>query len=463
MITFSVIQKSQLEGVQRIDPEYYQPEYLRLAKKIRSLRNKSLKQIAIIRSGTTPTDRDDELTEGVVLLKTTDIRNNILSCDDHYYHITSKIAERMSKTKLNTNDVLVNIVGATLEVIGRVSFVPNNFPKSNITQAMALLRIKNSDYLSEFIFSFLMSKYGQFQISRLARPTGQFNLNLEELGQILIPQMFMHRQKNITEIIKRVFELQEESNESYQQAENLLLEELGLKDFQVEEELNFVVNLSDIKNANRVDAEYFQPKYEKLVSKIKDISNNLITIFSIRRGDFISPDYYVEKAKRGYIRIKELPLKGDINLDSIIYIDDNFLGQNLETIQEGDFVFAGIGATLGKTARVPQELGSSFYSNNTARFRVKKEWRDKVDTYYLQLVFQSFVCQLQFEQRQAQTAQAKISDEELKAVLIPILSKPTQEKIAELVRKSHEARKKSKELLEEAKRKVEEMIEKGGE
>ena len=34
-------------------------------------------------------------------------------------------------------------------------------------------------------------------------------------------------------------------------------------------------------------------------------------------------------------------------------------------------------------------------------------------------------------------------------------------KIADLVSKSHEARKKSKELLEEAKRKVEEMIEKG--
>lgn len=36
-----------------------------------------------------------------------------------------------------------------------------------------------------------------------------------------------------------------------------------------------------------------------------------------------------------------------------------------------------------------------------------------------------------------------------------------QQKIADLVVKSHEARKKSKELLEEAKRKVEEMIESG--
>jgi len=44
-------------------------------------------------------------------------------------------------------------------------------------------------------------------------------------------------------------------------------------------------------------------------------------------------------------------------------------------------------------------------------------------------------------------------------LIIPVLSKITQQKIVELVRKSHEAREKSKELLEEAKRKVEEMIE----
>ena len=50
----------------------------------------------------------------------------------------------------------------------------------------------------------------------------------------------------------------------------------------------------------------------------------------------------------------------------------------------------------------------------------------------------------------------------IKDILIPILPKPTQQKIANLVRQSHGARKKAKELLEEAKRKVEEMVEKGG-
>lgn len=49
--------------------------------------------------------------------------------------------------------------------------------------------------------------------------------------------------------------------------------------------------------------------------------------------------------------------------------------------------------------------------------------------------------------------------EQVKSVLIPILSKPTQQKIADLVQKSHNARKKAKQLLAQAKSKVENLIE----
>jgi len=45
--------------------------------------------------------------------------------------------------------------------------------------------------------------------------------------------------------------------------------------------------------------------------------------------------------------------------------------------------------------------------------------------------------------------------------LIPILPKSIQQKISALVRRSHESRKKAKELLGEAKRNVEELIEEG--
>ena len=50
--------------------------------------------------------------------------------------------------------------------------------------------------------------------------------------------------------------------------------------------------------------------------------------------------------------------------------------------------------------------------------------------------------------------------EQVKRLKIPILPLSTQQKIADLVQKSHEARKKAKELLEVAKRAVEIAIEK---
>ena len=49
--------------------------------------------------------------------------------------------------------------------------------------------------------------------------------------------------------------------------------------------------------------------------------------------------------------------------------------------------------------------------------------------------------------------------EQIKNLQIPILPPETQQKIASIVRQSYETRRKAKELLEKAKRKVEEAIE----
>ncbi|PIV38646.1 MAG: restriction endonuclease subunit S, partial [Candidatus Portnoybacteria bacterium CG02_land_8_20_14_3_00_45_8] len=49
--------------------------------------------------------------------------------------------------------------------------------------------------------------------------------------------------------------------------------------------------------------------------------------------------------------------------------------------------------------------------------------------------------------------------EQVKNILIPILPKLIQQKISGLIRRSHESRKKAKELLEEAKTRVEKLIE----
>lgn len=160
----------------RIDGNYFQKQFINS-----SLRRDVVKigEVAIVKSGTTPMDRDDSLTEGVVLLKTTDIRGSVLSGTNtnDLYHISREIADRMQQTQLKPNDVLINIVGATTDVVGRVALVPNDFPEANITQAMALVRLVDKAINPSFLFAFLNGKYGQEQVKRIARPTGQYNLN----------------------------------------------------------------------------------------------------------------------------------------------------------------------------------------------------------------------------------------------------------------------------------------------
>lgn len=69
---------------------------------------------------------------------------------------------------------------------------------------------------------------------------------------------------------------------------------------------------------------------------------------------------------------------------------------------------------------------------------------------------------MQLKQQTAGTILTAVPKETIKNILLPILPKSTQQKIADLVRQSHETHKKAKQLLEEAKRKVENLIEKGG-
>ncbi|MFH1582959.1 MAG: restriction endonuclease subunit S, partial [Candidatus Falkowbacteria bacterium] len=82
-----------------------------------------------------------------------------------------------------------------------------------------------------------------------------------------------------------------------------------------------------------------------------------------------------------------------------------------------------------------------------------------IDAEYLTLCLNSIIGKMQAERDSGGSVIAHWKPEQIKNIIIPILPKKIQQKISDLVLQSHEARKKAKELLEEAKLKVEEMIE----
>lgn len=96
---------------------------------------------------------------------------------DDVAHISEKINSKMKKSEVKSNDVLLNITGAS---IGRVSIVPKNFPKANINQHISLIRT-NDELLPSFLKNFIESEIGQKAIFRDQAGQTREALNMSQI------------------------------------------------------------------------------------------------------------------------------------------------------------------------------------------------------------------------------------------------------------------------------------------
>ncbi|OGK38316.1 hypothetical protein A3F03_01970 [Candidatus Roizmanbacteria bacterium RIFCSPHIGHO2_12_FULL_41_11] len=457
MLNFSIIQKSQLEGAKRIDAEYYQPEYLELDNKLEEF-GKNLKTLGelldkgnSLTGGATPLGAEYPLS-GIKFLRVQNIMPGYFDLSDVVF-IDEKIHNvQLKRSRLADGDVLLTITGVSY---GKSVVYKKDFGEANINQHSVRIHLKN-EIIPEYISAFFNSKYGRFQSDKKITGNSRPALAYEEIKSYKIPFLSLIKQLAVKGFYDRSLMKVEESNSLYKQAENLLLEKLGLADYKPKDELSFVVNFSDIKIANRMDSEYFQPKYEKLMSKLKTKSSKLLKeLISMKKGFEPGSDVYQEEGKL-FIRVSSVTKQELIDKDQKYLKDDLYqkLKKDFEP-QIGEILLTK-DANPG-IAYVIKEPVEGIISGGILRLKLK----ENIDAEYLALCINSLIGKMQAERDAGGSIISHWRPEQMKELLIPILPKTAQEKIAELVRKFHEARKKSKELLEEAKRKVEEMIEKG--
>ncbi|MDD2666649.1 MAG: restriction endonuclease subunit S [Methanocellales archaeon] len=458
MAIASVVKLSELELQNRIDPEFYSPEYMDIMDNLRQLECLRIGKCCFVTSGSTPPERDPDLKNGIILLKTVNIREGYIDINsEEPFFIDENLDEKLKSSRLQPNDVLINIVGATHDVIGRVALVPEDFPRANITQAMSLIRLRTPDFLPEYIFAFLYSKYGRKQVCRIARPTAQYNLNHEETKSIIVPKISKKFQNEIRNIWEKFYDFYRKSINIYTQAENLLLEELGLKDFKPKYELSYTANLSRSIGVHRVDAEYFQPAYDEienhLIKKYDTVLIKRIKFIEVTTGQY-TENYVLKNEGKPYIRGTDIK-NGTIDTNNLVYIAPEDQLEDKKA-KEGDVVVTRVG-TIGLSARIPKECEGGTISDNLIRIRIFDE--EKLNSYYLALYLGTLIGVSFMIKNSRGSVQQRLNQETLKEVIIPILPLETQQKIASLVQQSHEARRKAKGLLEEAKRKVEGAIE----
>lgn len=149
----------------------------------------------MISKGTTPKDMSNVKTTlyCVRYLKSENIKNNHLDIVPEFY-ITEETHNELSRSKLNGNDILFVIAGAS---IGKVAIMDENLLPGNTNQANAFIRIKDEFMDSiEYLWMLLQSVIVKEVINRYSVQSAQPNISMENLGNIKLPYPLLERERD---------------------------------------------------------------------------------------------------------------------------------------------------------------------------------------------------------------------------------------------------------------------------
>ena len=288
-MTYSIIQKSQLEGGLRLDAEYYQLEYLNLVENLNSLDAVPIRDIA------KNPKRKFKPQKGKTFQYIEISEVDLSTGEYNKKEILGEDAPDRAQWVVKQNDVITSTVRP---IRSATSLIREDAQNSVCSSGFAVLKTERVE--PEYLFVYLKSEP---IIKLLDRKTTATMYPAVTIDDILDTKIYLGNNKAREEIKNQVIESQQELKNAkilYSQAENLLLEELELKNFEIEEDLSYIVNLSDIKSAHRIDAEYFQPKYEELIAKIKmqNIKSllNVIENIQAKFNPILEPGYIPQKS-----------------------------------------------------------------------------------------------------------------------------------------------------------------------
>ena len=360
--------------------------------------------------------------------------------------ISEKANKLNPRTALRKNDVIISTVGT----IGNCAVVDDSILPANSDRHVGIIRIQN-DYSPYVLSTFLLSKYGRTQTLREATGNVQLNLFIYKLKELAIPQFSSSFQFSIEQIVKSAHAKLAESKSLYAEAEEILLSELGLKDWQPKNENVSVKRLSDFASSGRLDAEYYQPKFDEIEEKIRKSSHKEISEVVTLKDSYFSP---LPKKLYKYIELANIGASGEITGFTEDY------GENLPTrarriVHTGDLLISSIEGSLQSCAIVTGDYDDVLCSTG---FYVVTPKLMNAET--LLVLLKSDCMQSLLKKGCSGTILTAIAKDEFLKIPLPLLPESIQSLIAEKIQKSFDLRKQSKQLLEQAKRMVEEEIEK---
>ena len=449
---------SELDHIKnRIDAEYYQKNFLEIDSKIKAIGETNLIKIeaSLDCSAFYPsiTEYYDFLGNGVPFLRVNEIKNGLVKLTESTAFLPQEILDR------NTSTIAVGYPGDLIiakggNTLAKVGLITEQHQKYALSRDLILIRTNNlKEYNRYFLWLFLHSEYGQSLLWRTASQTGQPHLTLPSINEINLPKFDLTFEELAEKLYKRSIYLNDESKRVYREAEHLLLKELNLEKFKPSQEPVNVKSFADsFGTTGRLDAEYYQVKYEDYLKQVEDYTegNDLISSLCHVKTDNYLP---TDNTEYKYIELSNIGTSGEIT-GSTIDFGENLPSRARRLVSKGDVIVSSIEGSLDSCALVSDEYNGALCSTGFYVLNSKK-----INSQSMLVLMKSELMQNILKQRCSGTILTAINKDEFLNISIPIVSPSIQEKIAELVNENFEFKTQSEHLLEVAKRAVELAIE----
>ena len=427
--------------IDRIDANFYVSRFSAIKKLHQQYKN--LGDLCKFPRAKTP-PRELYFNSGVPVIKLKNVSNYFLQLKDTDFIPQSNYQEFVQP---KTGDILITATGEG--TIGRVGIFENGI-KCVVTAEVMLVRSENIN--PYFLLAYLRSPHGRYQLERYARgSTGQTHLYSKDVALTPLPQVSEKAQKEIENLVKQACQKKKSADEKYEEAEENLYELLGYKELNLKFEKSFEAEATEVFSTMRFDSEYYQPKYKKIIEILNKSSfkaeklEKIIKISAKKINPRANP---TKKIK--YVELANInPLTGEIDSFNELYGYEAPSRARM-AIKVGDVVVASLAGSLDNIGIVPKELDGEVAS--TGFFVVNSE---NYLNEFLFLLFRSEIMKKQLEQKTAGAIMAAVPKSVFGNLLVPVIPKQKQEKIAELVKQSFVLRKEAKQLLDEATEKIE--------
>lgn len=305
----------------------------------------------------------------------------------------------------------------------------------NCALSRTVLGIRNirSDLIDPYyLLAFLRSEIGFQQLYREREQQIQLQLTLDRVRNIKVIIPEFSEQKKIKELLIGYKENLEKAKTLFKSAKDLIESK-----FHMDETKNtYKTTLGSIISSDRMDPEFFNPKFGSLINQIKTSTNSFKTIgelFEIQKGVEVGSEQYTDKGPI-FLRVSNLD-EIELNKGEVKRIPID-LYQTLSTKykpNKGEFLISK-DASTGIIHLLREDI-DMIISSGIVRCTLKTEHTLDID--YLITALNSKVIKLQSERNENGSVIRHLPLSQLKQTAVPILHPSEQKEIGDLVRQSY--------------------------